>query len=94
MPDLQRNLISFGQVDDEYKIRIYKGLTRISLNFKEIISSPKSNGIFTLQAKPLVGNNSTIVKSYDNKTLIWHRRLGHNSEKGIDYFKQIKMFRK
>lgn len=35
---LQRNLISLGELDDEYNIRIHKGFTKIKLNVKEAIS--------------------------------------------------------
>lgn len=44
---LQRNLISLGELDDEYNIRIHKGFTKIKLNVKEAISASKYMG-FTL----------------------------------------------
>lgn len=61
MPDLQRNCISLGKLDDEYDISIHKGFTKVNLNSKDIISSTKVSGIFVLQTEPLVGNLSTVV---------------------------------
>lgn len=61
LPELKRNLISLGESDENYDIRIHKSFIKLTLDHKEVISSPKINGIYTLQAKPLVGYSSAAV---------------------------------
>lgn len=47
IPDLKRNLISLGTLDDEgYKAIINKGIWNLQNNFIEIINVPKINGIY------------------------------------------------
>lgn len=84
--ELKRTLISLGKLDEDYDIRIHKCSIKLNLGQKEVIFSPKINGIYTLQAKPVVGYSSATVNSNSDKSLIWHKRLGHMSEKGTNYF--------
>ncbi|XP_022864054.1 uncharacterized protein LOC111384065, partial [Olea europaea var. sylvestris] len=54
VPELKRNLISLGELDEKYNIYIHKGLISLTLGEKRVISSSKINGIYTVHAKPVL----------------------------------------
>lgn len=76
------------------KIKIHKGFTKLFYNSKEIISSPKVNVVCILQAEPLVETLLVSARSSDDKSLIWHKRLGHVSEKGMIILNKLGCFGK
>lgn len=63
VPEFKRNLISSGELDDQYNILIHKGLVKLNHENQEVISFPKINGIYTIYAEPIVSHNSAAVNS-------------------------------
>lgn len=91
VPDLLRNLISLGELYNEYEIKIYKRFSKINLN-KKIISYPKVNVIYILQVEPLVENSLASIKSYVDKSFIWQKSHSHISEKELLILNKIGCF--
>ena len=48
-----------------------------------IMKGNKHNGLYVLQGTVVTGNVSVSSSLYLDKTLMWHLRLGHISEKGL-----------
>ncbi|PKU72844.1 Retrovirus-related Pol polyprotein from transposon TNT 1-94 [Dendrobium catenatum] len=84
VPDLKRNLISLGTLDDSgYIFRSERGLLRISKGALVIMKGIKRNGLYVLQGATLVGETHVTAKQNLDKTKLWHQRLGHLSDRGL-----------
>lgn len=94
VPELKRNLISLGQLDDRFTIVIQNGLLRLKQGNKTVISSLKLNGIYTVSADPSNYHCSAALNFKSNKSIIWHKRLGHISEKGLNILNKLGCFGK
>ena len=42
------------------------------------------NGLYVLQGSIVIGLASIVKYGVDNKMLLWHKRLGHVSERGLN----------
>ena len=82
VPDIRLNLISAGKLDDEGFINYFGGskwkLTKGSL---VVARGTKTNTLYVMQAKLYKGEINALRKVADID--LWHRRLGHVSEKGL-----------
>lgn len=82
VPDIRLNLISTGRLDDdgfaswfgENKCKLTKGSLVVA-------RGRKTNTLYVMQAKLHIGELNAIQK--DASIELWHRRLGHVSEKGL-----------
>lgn len=52
---------------------IHKSLIRLHQGNKNVISSPKINGIYTVFAKSIISYCTTALNSESNKALLWHK---------------------
>ena len=43
----------------------------------------KKNGIYSLLGITVIGSSSLVASTSMDNTMLWHRRLGHVSEKGL-----------
>ena len=84
IPDLRRNLISVGQLDDDGHAILFVGGTWKVTKGVRVLAREKKTGTLYMTSYP----RDTIAvadASADARTDIslWHRRLGHMSEKGM-----------
>ena len=84
VPELRRNLISLSALDDlKYKSNIENGVMK-NLNGSLVIAKGyKKNGLFFLDGYVVFGQASVASKTEYDKAVLWHKRLGHVSEKGL-----------
>jgi hypothetical protein len=89
VPDLQRNLISLGVLDDlNYDIMINAGYIKILRNSHLIVEAPKRHGLYILQTQNIFDSTSAALSVSNDKSQIWHKRLGHISDKGLQILKK------
>lgn len=84
MPDMSRNLISYGMLEKSgcnyqggnFKVTFYK-------DRQKVITGKYENGLYYLQGTVSRGEVN-ISASVDNNTKVWHSRLGHMSSKNME----------
>lgn len=82
--ELKRNLISLGTLDKAgytYKVenrvmKIYKGSL---LKLKGVLE----NGLYVLQGSTSANYSHSVTDPNSKLSVLWHRRLGHISQKGL-----------
>ena len=85
VPELKRNLISLGMLSEagcdfngeSDAIVIRKGS-------KLIMKGIRQNGLYRLQGKTVINSANSYSVSKDNSIKLWHLRLAHISEKGLE----------
>ncbi|KAH9678917.1 hypothetical protein KPL71_025907 [Citrus sinensis] len=84
VPELKRNLISLGILDQMgCIIKMKSGVMKIIRGSMVIMKGAKNNGLYVLQGIAITGDVSVSTSMNPNKTLMWHMRLGHMSERGM-----------
>ena len=85
VPDIWLNLISAGKLDDEgrYNNNFSDGKWKLSKGSLAVAKGKKTCSLYTMQAKICKGVVNTLEN--DSSTDLWHRRLGHMSEKGLQF---------
>ncbi|XXG43978.1 hypothetical protein AAC387_Pa01g3888 [Persea americana] len=85
-PELKKNLISLGTLDSNgctYKAG--GGVMRISKDALVVMKRLKQNGLYFLQGSTITGAAAVSSSDSDSEiTKLWHMRLGHMSERGMD----------
>ncbi|RVW14266.1 Retrovirus-related Pol polyprotein from transposon TNT 1-94 [Vitis vinifera] len=82
VPDIRLNLISTGKLDDEgYNNNFSDGKWKLSKGSLVVAKGKKTCSLYTVQAKICKCVVNTLEN--DSSTDLWHRRLGHMSEKGL-----------
>ncbi|XXG70306.1 hypothetical protein AAC387_Pa06g3094 [Persea americana] len=86
IPELKKNLISLGTLDSNgctYKAG--GGVMRISKGALVVMKGLKQNGLYFLQGSTITGAAAVSSSDSDSEiTKLWHMRLGHMSERGMD----------
>ncbi|XXG58369.1 hypothetical protein AAC387_Pa04g0693 [Persea americana] len=86
IPELKKNLISLGTLDSNgctYKAG--GGVMRISKGALVVMKGLKQNGLYFLQGSTITGAAGVSSSDSDSEiTKLWHMRLGHMSERGMD----------
>ncbi|RVW93766.1 Retrovirus-related Pol polyprotein from transposon TNT 1-94 [Vitis vinifera] len=80
IPDLRRNLISVGQLDDERHAILFVGGTWKVTKGARVLARGKKTGTLYMTSSP---RDTIAVANASTDTSLWHRRLGHMSEKGM-----------
>ena len=76
--DLRRNLISIGQLDDEgHAILFVGGTWKVTIGAR-VLACRKKTGTLYMTSSP---RDTIAVAKTSTDTSLWHRRLGHMSEK-------------
>ena len=78
IPDLRRNLISVRQLDDEGHAILFVGGTWKVTKGVRVLAREKKTGTLYMTSSP---RNTIAVVDASTNTSLWHRRLGHMSEK-------------
>ena len=82
VPDIRMNLISTGRLDDEGYFSLHGGgKWKLSRGSLIVARGEKSSFFFWMQAK--VSKDVVNAVENDNAMELWHKRLGHMSEKGM-----------
>lgn len=83
VPELKRNLISLGTLESSgYSFKAESGNMRISKGSLLVMKAERRNALYFLLGSTVVGGAS-LVQRAENKSHIWHLRLGHVSERGL-----------
>ena len=78
IPDLRRNLISVGQLDDEGHAILFVGGTWKVTKGARVLARGKKTGTLYMTLSP---RDTIVVADASTDTSLRHRRLGHMSEK-------------
>ncbi|KAH9804147.1 hypothetical protein KPL71_002018 [Citrus sinensis] len=82
VPELRRNLISLGTVDQlGCSIKAENGELQVTKNGMVIMKGIRRNGLYVLISSP--SSPGVIASVSGDKTKLWHMRLAHMSEKGL-----------
>ncbi|RVX07681.1 Retrovirus-related Pol polyprotein from transposon TNT 1-94 [Vitis vinifera] len=80
IPNLRRNLISIGQLDDERHAILFVGGTwKVTKGARVWARRKKTNTLYMTSCP----RDTITVANASTDTSIWHHRLGHMSEKGM-----------
>ena len=78
--ELRKNQISVGQLDDEgHAILFVSGTWKFTKEVR-VLACGKKTGTLYMTSSP---RDTIVVSEASTDTSIWHRRLGHMSEKGM-----------
>jgi len=93
VPEMRMSLISMGLLDDEgYSTSFGRGGWKISKGALVVAKGPKTRTLYTL--KTLIGKlDLAAVTKEENSADLWHKRLGHMSEKGLKILVDKKLLR-
>ena len=84
VPDLKRNLISLGMVDQSgFSIKIESGKLMITNGTRIVMEGTKRNEVYVLDGEAITGLFNVSIGFEKDKTKLWHLRLGHMSVKGL-----------
>ena len=82
--DLKRNLISLGTLDESgYIFKAENGKLTISKCVMVVMKGQKRNGLHILEGHTLKGLVGSVLRIETDKTILWHRRLDHLSDRGL-----------
>ena len=85
--DLKRNLISLGELEATgYQFKAEDVTIKVS-------KGTRQNGLYLLQGFALPGEDNVAAAESD-KTRLWHQRLRHISERGLQELGEQELFRK
>ncbi|PHT40240.1 Retrovirus-related Pol polyprotein from transposon TNT 1-94 [Capsicum baccatum] len=88
VPDLKRNLISLGTLESQgCRYSAEGGVLKVSKGAFVLLKAIRSGSLYLLQGSTVIGSE-TIASSNKDNTKLWHLRLGHMSEKGIQILKK------
>ena len=84
IPELRRNLISLGALEDEgYGYKSINGSLKITKGSLIVMKGDKINGLYILQGETVPTAEASLVKGQESDMQLWHHRLGHISEQGL-----------
>lgn len=89
VPDLRKNLISVGALDSGgCKIVIWNGVKKVVRGSLVVMKGIRQGNLYALLGTTVTGNVVVGTSGSGGDpckcTRLWHRRLGHMSEKGLD----------
>ncbi|KAL5549287.1 hypothetical protein UlMin_004518 [Ulmus minor] len=85
VPNLHGNLISISTLDESgFVSRFEDGMIKISRGPLVIMKGLKQNGLYVLQGSTITEEATVAIPNIQDKTDLWHKRLGHMSEKDLE----------
>lgn len=95
VPCLKRNLISLGMLDEAgYTCKTEGGNMKITRGSYVAMRGVKRSGLYVLLGKTVTKTPGAAMVNESSKdmTNLWHKRLGHISEKGLYYLNKQNVF--
>ncbi|CAM8972007.1 unnamed protein product [Rhodiola kirilowii] len=84
VPDIRFNLIAVGKLDDEgYKSDFSNGIWKLSRRSLIVAKGAKCCSLYKTQAE-LCGGDHVSIAEGELSIDLWHKRLGHMSDKGLE----------
>nr|GEW04787.1 retrotransposon protein, putative, Ty1-copia subclass [Tanacetum cinerariifolium] len=96
IPELKRNLISLETLEKEgYTLKLQSGKVKVINGSRVILSGiRKDNCVYSLDSHAMAGELNASVKEKDSLARVWHKRLGHISEAGLQVLEKQGLFDK
>ena len=95
VPNLARNLISLSMFDDAgFEFKGNAGCMKICKGSLVVLKGIKQGGLYYLKGEALCGDAAVAISNKEDRTELWHKRLGHISEKGIHVLNSKEAFGK
>ncbi|GKC95172.1 retrovirus-related pol polyprotein from transposon TNT 1-94, partial [Tanacetum coccineum] len=96
IPELKRNLISPGTLEKEgYTIKLQSGKVKVINGSRVVLSrTRRDNCVYFLDGHAVAGELNANVEEKDSLTQVWHKRLGHISEAGLQVLEKEGLFGK
>lgn len=84
VPNLKRNLVSLGILEDEgYTCKSDNKILKIMKGSLVVMKGPKRNGLYYLEGETVISPDSDALTVNENKSSLWHNRMGHIGNKGL-----------
>ncbi|KAG7554626.1 GAG-pre-integrase domain [Arabidopsis suecica] len=84
IPDMDRNLLSMGTLEEQgCSFESSNGVLKIKEGNRTLFVGSRHEKLYLLQGKPENGHLLNVERKNDD-TVLWHRRLGHISQKNMD----------
>lgn len=84
VPELKRNLISLGTFDQNgFVFKAEGGILKHLKGALVVMKGRRNNGLYSLIGCTIIGSVAFTSTQHMDKAQLWHRRLGHVSEKGL-----------
>ncbi|GKE22157.1 retrovirus-related pol polyprotein from transposon TNT 1-94, partial [Tanacetum coccineum] len=96
IPELKRNLISLGTLKKEgYTVKMQSGKVKVINGSRVVLSrTRRTNCVYSLDDHAVAGELNASVDEKDSLTQVWHKRLGHISEAGLQVLEKQGLFGK
>ena len=92
VPDLRKHLISLGALDSNgYKTVIQGGVMKIYKGILLVMKAKKVGNLFQLEGRTGSVHVSTVSEHDSSSIRLWHQRLGHMSERGLNILADRKL---
>ncbi|GKC75685.1 retrotransposon protein, putative, ty1-copia subclass, partial [Tanacetum coccineum] len=96
IPELKRNLISLGTLKKEgFAVKLQLGKVKVINGSRVVLSGiQKDNYVYSLDGHAMAGELNASVEEKDSLAQVWHKRLGHISEAGLQVLEKQELFGK
>ncbi|GJZ84557.1 retrotransposon protein, putative, ty1-copia subclass [Tanacetum coccineum] len=96
IPELKRNLISLGTLEKEgYTVKMQSGKVKVINGSRVVLSGTRrTNCVYSLDGHAVAGELNASVDEKDSLAQVWHKRLGHISEAGLQVLEKQGLFGK
>ncbi|GJU27513.1 putative reverse transcriptase domain-containing protein [Tanacetum coccineum] len=96
IPKLKRNLISLGTLEKEgYTIKLQSGKVKVINGSRVILSGIRRNNcVYSFDGHAMSDELNASVEEKDSLAQVWHKRLGHISEAGLQVLEKQGLFGK
>nr|GEU53839.1 zinc finger, CCHC-type [Tanacetum cinerariifolium] len=96
IPELKRNLISLETLEKEgYTVKLQSGKIKVINGSRVVLSGTRrDNCIYSLDGHAVAGELNASVEEKDSLAQVWHKRLGHISEAGLQVLEKQGLFGK
>ncbi|GJW81785.1 retrotransposon protein, putative, ty1-copia subclass [Tanacetum coccineum] len=96
IPELKRNLISLGTLEKEgFTVKMQSGKVKVINGSRVVLSGTRrDNCVYSLDGHAMAGELNASVEEKDSLAQVWHKRLGHISEAGLQVLEKQGLFGK
>nr|GEY50390.1 retrovirus-related Pol polyprotein from transposon TNT 1-94 [Tanacetum cinerariifolium] len=96
IPELKRNLILLGTLEKEgFTVKLWSGKVKVINGSRVVLSEiRRDNCVYSLDGHTMAGEVNASVEEKDSLAQVWHKRLGHISEAGLQVLEKQGLFGK